>query len=457
MRIKGGLSKYNITLVAIYALVFLFFSNTPIYASTNSLSISCPTEFKPSQTTICEISLDTNIKIDKVSGNFSTENLDISNIDSESTWVAEESTNSFIAKSSSEILGESKVAKIELKANKPNSTGTLLIENLVFELEDKYAFSVASPLIEIKILSAPETPNCADDEEIIDGVCQKKVPDCNDDEEIIDGKCKKKQPTCAEDEELIGGTCQKIAPICSSDEILKDNQCIKKEEEFDYSLLGVIVGSIVFITIVIFLIVALNKKKSTTTKPKSSTYLNLSSSPKITVGGNSYAKTTKSSSNVQKYNNGNYMSRSGSVTKTTTTPKANDDPRLQMHIQNPTDSTAPQEKISSVIGEQGSPNISTDPNDPRLQIQFNNKQQEMQLKQTTSENPMMSTYDIANQAAPSQNSSSENVAQNDSPVNLPTNQNNNQNNSRANTLIQTTQSTTPVQLSKPTTPDVFES
>lgn len=458
---KYSLKVHYITLgLFCQALAFLLLFHAPVSASANSLSITCPTEITPSEVITCEISSNSNIKIDKLTGVFSVENIEIIGLESKSNWKVDNSSTELNAKATSEVQGRTTVALLKIKSDKPDSTGTLLISDLVFEFEDKYAFSLAGPLVEIKILSGPELPDCNDDEELIDGVCEKKPLICDDDEELIDGKCQKITPTCNEDEELVDGVCKKkiITPVCKANEILKDNKCVKKESDPDFVIVGIIVGASVLVIGAIILIIFLSKRKKGPAKSKSGTYLNLS--------GGSYSPTTraprvqtapKSPPPAPKYDNGNYMSRSGDVSEANMTPKANDDPRLQMQIQNPANSGELQKRQLSNANDPNDPNSVNNPNDPRLQIQFNNKQQEMALKQTQQGGPTTSEYTVAEQVTSSPEEKPKTVIQENKQIAQPVGPRENQYMGPSNELQQINKPTEPVQFSKPTTPDVFES
>lgn len=481
-RKKSGLFYHFIILASIcQALTFLFSPLSGVKAAANSLKITCPTEISPSESVTCTISSNSTVKINKISGEFSTQNLKISDLKPLSPWTTENSSTNLSVSASSSLSGESQIASFKITATTSDSTGTLLLNNLAFELEEQYAFSVASPLVELTILSAPEI-TCAEDEELVDGVCKKIEPVCEEDEELIDGTCQKKDPDCADNEELINGVCEKIEPICEndeelvngicqkkvitptckSDEILKDNQCVKKDQGPDFLLIGIIAGSVVVIVGIIILIVILSKRQKGQKSPKaqkqsgSGTYLNLSSSSAAQPNVGNYKKAQNLPPNL-KYDNSNYMSRTGDVTETTATPKPNDDPRLQMQIQNPSSSAELQRKTPVTSDDQNNQNATLDPNDPRLQIQFNNTQEAMALKNNTSTVPTTSVYAVANQVTPSQESQPKTVIQENGQVVQPVGPRANQAQSPFSGPIQASQSTTPVELSKPTTPDVFES
>ena len=427
-RYKSGLLYHFIILVLIcQVLAFSFSIKTEVNAASNSLEITCPTEIKPATPATCTISSNSAIKINKISGILSAENLSISDIKSEGTWAIEESDKTLNAKSSTEISGESKIASFKITATTPDSTSKLAVEKLVFENEEKYAYSVAGPLIEIKTLSASQTPTCADDEELVDGICQKKAPTCKDDEELVDGTCKKKTPVCKDDEELVNGSCQKkvVTPTCKSDETLKNNKCVKKEP--DYLLIGIIAGSSVLVIGTIIAIIVLNKRKKADKKSKPGTYLNLSHGGLRGQGGGNGTNPVTAAPG-QKYDNGSYMSKTGQAVEVGTTPPKNEDPKLQMQINRSSESKELQKK--QLLSEEGqtNPDLQQNPNDPRLQIQFNNKQQEMKLKQDPKTAQTTSAYSPTSQTTAHPNESL-------SPYG----------------------STKPVELSKPTTPDVFES
>lgn len=483
MRIKT-LKLHYITLL-IFCQVFCLCFSSSTYAASNSLSIECPEELVPGQTITCSVSSNSQINISTITGTFSTENLTVKDFRGASPWTGTLSGNDISINSSEEKNGISKVGTIDITSSKPETTGTLIIDNLIFGVENQYSFSVVGPYVEIKILTAP---TCTEDEELVDGVCKKRA--CTDDEELVDGKCQKKVIECKDDEELVDGVCKRITPVCQEDEIIVDNTCQKKPPKckegeilvknvcvvdvgpkVDYLLIGIIVGSVIIIIGIILIVVFLYKKKKESSQ--SGSYLSLSHSRAGTttlrsqsgVNSNFSGSRTGAPANLQQsqqstrpnsqnsYDNGTYLSRSGEVSEATAMPPKNNDPRLQMKME--TASTALQAKGQSnqqMLDENGQPIF--DPNDPRLQIQFNSQQQEMRLKTTQ---PTTSAYQIANQAAPEETAKPNEVIQKAQIVIQPNGPIANQYPNQPSMEQYYSQPSQKVELSKPTDPDVFES
>lgn len=463
MKIKT-LKLHFITLL-IFCQVFCLCFSSSTYAASNSLSIECPEELVPGQTITCSVSSNSQINISTITGTFSTENLTVKDFRSASPWTGTLSGNDISINSSEEKNGISKVGTIDITSSKPETTGTLIIDNLIFGVENQYSFSVVGPYVEIKILTAP---TCTEDEELVDGVCKKRA--CTDDEELVDGKCQKKVIECKDDEELVDGVCKRITPVCQEDEIIVDNTCQKKPPKckegeilvknvcvvdvgpkVDYLLIGIIVGSVIIIIGIILIVVFLNKKKKESSQ--SGSYLSFSHSKMDTTTIPQQPQQTIRSNDQNSYNNGTYMSRSGEVSETTAMPPKNNDPKLQMKMETaPTALQAKGQSNQQMLDENGQPIL--DPNDPRLQIQFNNQQQEMRLKATQ---PTTSAYQVASQASPEETAKPNEVIQKAQTVVQLNGPIANQYPNQPSMEQYYSQPSQKVELSKPTDPDVFES
>ena len=129
---------------------------------------------------------------------------------------------------------------------------------------------------------------------------------------------------------------------------------------------------------------------------------------------------------------------------------------MQMKLEQ--SSTALQEKNQSIQPDsQQSNQTITNPDDPRLQIQFTNTQQEMMLKDKAPTQPTVSAYQVATQVTPDPTSKPVEVIQKAQTQNQPIGPAANQYITQSNSDQSTSQPSQRVELSKPTTPDVFES
>ena len=477
-------SHYITLAIFCQAIAFFTLLTHNVNALSSSLKIDCPTEIQPDATATCTVSADSDIEINKIFGSFSAENLEVSDFTTVSPWSVADSNYSFSVVSSSTNLIDSKIGTFKITPTAAGLTGTVFISNLVFENLDKYSFSVASPLIEIEIAEGPIIPTCADDEELVEGVCVKKCLEgeeridgacvkkcakdeeridgvctkkCADDEELIDGVCTKKPPVCTANEELVDGTCvpKVVTPTCKTGEILVNNKCEKKKDDTSTLIIIAIISAIILAGI-ITLIVVLKKRKKEEKESVSGSYLS-------TSGGANKVQTASRSAPSQSgptpltYDNSTYLARSSAQTQIAQTPKKNDDPKMQMQMQNSAEGMQRKQGLTSSKTTVNT--ASEDPNDPRLQIHFANKSEEMKLKPTEINPILVSDYQVATQSVPENIIPEEDrkpLIQAQTAPTQPIGPAANRNLS-ATPTAPAVESTKPVALSKPTTPDVFES
>ncbi len=477
---RKALRFYHITLL-IFCQALAFCALTlPTKAVSNEITITCPAESAANSDISCTLGGKTTSEINNITLTITPSNLKIKEFKPASGWINNSSATSTSLNLSSNTPTSSSfsLGTLILTTTSANQSGTIVFENIEFQKTDNYRFNAAGTGTSIKITEAPVTPTCAEDEELINGICTKKqkicaeneelingecvkkTPTCADDEELIDGKCikketvckddeefidgecKKKKPICKSDEELVDGKCVKkiIAPICKDDEELINNTCQKKSPEIDWTLIAIVAGgSILIIGIIIAIILVAKKGKkgagingytSFSGSPNLSTDFR-STSVRSSVGNYSsmaqpqtsftqapVANTTVSNNNGS---NGTFLAQSGEIIEgQQIEPKPNIDPRLQMQIQNPNqnitpDSTNPNDSLTNQI-EQGTAMASYD--DPRLQYNFSENRPITSTAQpqiTPVQAPIVSAYDVAAQAAAQPERQSQQIIQ-DAPI-----------------------------------------
>ena len=137
-------------------------------------------------------------------------------------------------------------------------------------------------------------------------------------------------------------------------------------------------------------------------------------------------------------------------------PQKNNDPKMQMTIKNPAEDM--QRKQSAISSENPYSNTSPEESsDPRLQIHFATKSEAMNPKSKNTNPILISEYQVASQSTQEDISATESktIIDEQKPLSQPTNSYTSQTKTPPQTIV--TESTKPLTLSKPTTPDVFES
>lgn len=451
MKRKNQKLVHIIAIVCCQALGFCFINN-PTSAISNEITISCPAEATVGIEVTCDISGKTASEINNIFATFSVSNLQIKNFTPSSNWTNDSTgTNTSISISTeTPITSTFSIGKITLIPESTNQQSIIGFENIKFKNSENYHFNAASQAIEIKINSAPVTPTCASDEELIDGKCIKKIIACNEDEELIDGTCIKKPITCKDDEELINGECIKktstcaedeeliegecikkskqckeneklvdnecvsILPTCKTDEELIDGKCVKKsttptcntdeelingncqkkKQNIDWMLIGIIAGGSILIIGIIIAIILVTKKAKKDVIDKNFISLSNTQGPSLA---------TSQRMNMTYDNNGTYLARSKETTDANIDPTINTDANSPINTQNPQVESAISAQLANQITEDSAQDLY---DDPRLQYNFSQNKplptSPLQPTQAIAQNPIMSSYNIATQVVENQ-------------------------------------------------------